>query len=32
MTGFNIWSLIVAVIGAIVVLWVYNAVAGRRRV
>jgi uncharacterized membrane protein YeaQ/YmgE (transglycosylase-associated protein family) len=31
-TGFNIWSLIVAVIGAIVVLWVYNAVAGRRRV
>ena len=31
-TGFNIWSLIVAVIGAIVVLWVYNAVAGGRRV
>ena len=31
-TGFNIWSLIVAVIGAIIVLWVYNAVAGRRRV
>ena len=31
-TGLNIWSLIVAVIGAIVVLWVYNAVAGGRRV
>jgi uncharacterized membrane protein YeaQ/YmgE (transglycosylase-associated protein family) len=31
-TGFNIWSLIVAVIGAIVVLWIYNAVTSRRRV
>ncbi|UEM06438.1 GlsB/YeaQ/YmgE family stress response membrane protein [Skermanella rosea] len=31
-TGFNVWSLIVAVVGAIVVLWIYNAVAGRRRV
>ena len=29
-TGFNIYSLIVAVIGAVVVLWVYHAVAGRR--
>lgn len=29
-TGLNIYSLIVAVIGAIVVLWVYHAVAGRR--
>ncbi|HYF07357.1 MAG TPA: GlsB/YeaQ/YmgE family stress response membrane protein [Acetobacteraceae bacterium] len=29
-TGFNIWSMIVAVIGAIVVLWIYHAVAGRR--
>ncbi len=29
-TGFNIWSLIVAVIGAIVVLWLYHAVTGRR--
>ena len=31
-TGFNIYSLIVAVIGAVVVLWVYHAVAGRRSV
>jgi uncharacterized membrane protein YeaQ/YmgE (transglycosylase-associated protein family) len=31
-TGFNLWSLIVAVIGAIVVLWIYNAVNGRRRI
>jgi len=29
-TGFNIWSLIVAVIGAVVVLWIYHAVTGRR--
>jgi uncharacterized membrane protein YeaQ/YmgE (transglycosylase-associated protein family) len=29
-TGFNIWSLFVAVIGAIVVLVVYHALAGRR--
>lgn len=29
-TGFNIWSLIVAVIGAIVVLWLYHALTGRR--
>ena len=29
-TGFNLYSMIVAVIGAIVVLWVYHAVAGRR--
>jgi uncharacterized membrane protein YeaQ/YmgE (transglycosylase-associated protein family) len=29
-TGFNIYSLIVAVIGAVVVLWVYHAVVGRR--
>jgi uncharacterized membrane protein YeaQ/YmgE (transglycosylase-associated protein family) len=31
-TGFNIWSVIVAVIGAVVVLWVYNAVTSRRSV
>jgi uncharacterized membrane protein YeaQ/YmgE (transglycosylase-associated protein family) len=30
-TGFNLWSLFVAVIGAIVVLLLYHAVAGRRR-
>jgi len=29
-TGLNIYSLIVAVIGAIVVLWIYHAVSGRR--
>jgi uncharacterized membrane protein YeaQ/YmgE (transglycosylase-associated protein family) len=31
-TGFNLWSLVVAVIGAVVVLWIYSVVAGRRRV
>lgn len=31
-TGFNIYSLIVAVIGAIVVLMLYHAIAGRRRI
>jgi len=31
-TGFNIYSLIVAVIGSIVVLWIYHAVTGRRSV
>ena len=29
-TGFNLWSLFVAVIGAVVVLMVYHAVARRR--
>jgi uncharacterized membrane protein YeaQ/YmgE (transglycosylase-associated protein family) len=29
-TGFNLWSMIVAIIGAIIVLVVYHAVAGRR--
>jgi uncharacterized membrane protein YeaQ/YmgE (transglycosylase-associated protein family) len=29
-TGFNIYSMVVAIIGAIVVLWIYHAVAGRR--
>ena len=29
-TGFNIYSMIVAIIGAIVVLWVYRMIAGRR--
>ena len=29
-TGLNIYSMIVAVIGAIVVLWLYGMVAGRR--
>lgn len=30
-TGFNIYSLIVAVIGSIVVLVIYHAIAGRNR-
>ncbi len=29
-TGFNFYSLFVAVIGAIVVLWIYHALIGRR--
>ena len=29
-TGFNIYSLIVAVIGSVVVLWLYHALQGRR--
>ena len=29
-TGFSFWSLFVAVIGAIVVLWIYHAIVGRR--
>lgn len=30
-TGFNLYSLFVAVVGAVIVLVVYHAVAGRRR-
>ena len=29
-TGLNIYSMIVAVVGAVVVLWAYHAFAGRR--
>jgi uncharacterized membrane protein YeaQ/YmgE (transglycosylase-associated protein family) len=29
-TGFNLYSMFVAVVGAVVVLWLYHAVAGRR--
>lgn len=29
-SGFNIWSMFVAVIGAVIVLFVYHAVIGRR--
>ena len=29
-TGFNLYSMIVADIGAVVVLWIYHAIAGRR--
>jgi len=31
-TGFNIYSLIVAVIGSVVVLWLYHMLTGRRTV
>ena len=31
-TGFNIWSLVVAVVGAVVVLWIYHALVGRRAI
>jgi uncharacterized membrane protein YeaQ/YmgE (transglycosylase-associated protein family) len=31
-TGFNLYSMFVAVIGAIVVLLIYHAVMGRRRI
>ena len=31
-TGLNIWSMIVAIVGSVVVLWIYNAMTGRRRV
>jgi uncharacterized membrane protein YeaQ/YmgE (transglycosylase-associated protein family) len=29
-TGFNIYSMVVAIIGAVVVLWIYHALTGRR--
>jgi uncharacterized membrane protein YeaQ/YmgE (transglycosylase-associated protein family) len=31
-TGFNLYSLIVAISGAIIVLWLYHAISGARRV
>lgn len=31
-TGFNIYSLIVAVIGSVVVLWIYHMITGTRSV
>jgi uncharacterized membrane protein YeaQ/YmgE (transglycosylase-associated protein family) len=31
-TGFNIWSLIVAIIGSVVVLWLYHLLVGRRSI
>lgn len=31
-TGLNIYSLVVAVIGAVVVLWLYHAFSGRRSI
>ena len=29
-TGFNIYSMLVAIVGAVVVLWIYHALVGRR--
>ncbi|RYY10834.1 MAG: GlsB/YeaQ/YmgE family stress response membrane protein [Alphaproteobacteria bacterium] len=29
-TGFNIYSMVVAVVGSVVVLWLYHALVGRR--
>jgi uncharacterized membrane protein YeaQ/YmgE (transglycosylase-associated protein family) len=29
-TGLNMWSIVVAIVGAVVVLLLYNAVTGRR--
>ena len=31
-TGFNIYSMIVAVIGAVIVLWIYHALFSRRAI
>lgn len=31
-TGFNLYSMAVAIVGAIVVLWLYHAITGARRV
>lgn len=31
-SGLNLYSLLVAIIGAVVVLWLYHALIGRRRV
>jgi uncharacterized membrane protein YeaQ/YmgE (transglycosylase-associated protein family) len=31
-SGVNLYSLLVAVVGAVVVLWLYHALVGRRRV
>ena len=31
-TGFNIYSMLVAIVGAIIVLWLYHMLFGRRRI
>ena len=28
-TGFNIWSMLVAIVGAVLVLWIYHTISGR---
>jgi uncharacterized membrane protein YeaQ/YmgE (transglycosylase-associated protein family) len=30
-TGFDLWSMFVSVVGAVVVLWLYHMLTGRRR-
>ncbi len=30
-TGLNLWSILLSVVGAVIVLWIYNALAARRR-
>lgn len=31
-TGFNLYSMFVAIVGAVVVLWIYHALSGRRAI
>jgi uncharacterized membrane protein YeaQ/YmgE (transglycosylase-associated protein family) len=31
-TGLNIWSMIVAIVGSVVVLWVYHAISDQRAI
>jgi uncharacterized membrane protein YeaQ/YmgE (transglycosylase-associated protein family) len=31
-SGFNLYSMIVAIVGSVVVLWIYHAIAGRRAI
>ena len=31
-TGFNLYSMFVAIVGAVVVLWIYHAFSGRRAI
>jgi uncharacterized membrane protein YeaQ/YmgE (transglycosylase-associated protein family) len=31
-TGFNLYSMVVAIVGAVVVLWLYHAITGARQV
>ena len=31
-TGFNLYSMLVAIVGAIIVLWLYHIIFGRRRI
>lgn len=30
-TGFNIWSLLVSILGAVILLWIVNAICGRNK-